>query len=98
VRGFRSWPRAFLEKKGVPRLLVLKTVLAGPADPVGEGRPGRILAVDRNRGILVSCSSSSRLWFLDVQPEGKKALNAADFANGLRLAAGGSLPFTDEAI
>ena len=98
VRGFRLWPRAFLEKAGVPRLLVLKTALAAEADPAGQGRSGRILAVDRKRGILVECGSSSRLWVLDVQPEGKKTLNAADFANGLRLAAGGFLPFTDETI
>ena len=98
VRGFRLWPRAYLEKTGVPRLLVLKTALAAEADPAGQGRPGRILAVDRKRGILVECGTSSRLWVLDVQPEGKKTLNAADFANGLRLAAGGFLPFTDEAI
>ena len=95
VRGFRQWPRAYLEKAGVPRLLVLKTALAASTDPVGEGRPGCILAVDRNRGILVGCGSSSRLWFLAVQPEGKKTLNAADFANGLRLAAGGLLPFVE---
>lgn len=98
VRGFRLWPRAYLEKPGVPRLLVLKTALAAESNPVGKGRPGRILAVDRNRGILIECSSSSRLWVLDVQPEGKKTLNAADFANGLRLAAGGFLPFADETI
>jgi methionyl-tRNA formyltransferase len=96
VRGFRQWPRAYLEKKGIPRLLVLKTALPSTADPVGQGRSGLILAVDRNRGILIRCGSSSRLWFLDVQPEGKKTLKAADFANGLRLAAGGFLPFTDE--
>ena len=98
VRGFRQWPRAYLEKAGVPRLLVLKTVLPKAADPGPEGRPGRILAVDRERGILVQCGSSSRLWFLAVQPEGKKTLNAADFANGLRLAAGGFLPFADGTI
>lgn len=95
VRGFRQWPRAYLEKTGVPRLLVLKTALAAAADPAGQGRPGRVLAVDRERGILVECGSSSRLWFLAVQPEGKKTLNAADFANGLRLAAGGFLPFVE---
>jgi methionyl-tRNA formyltransferase len=96
VRGFRLWPRAALEKPGQQRVLVIKTALPLPADPAGQGRPGRILAVDRKRGILVECGSSSRLWVLDVQPEGKKTLNAADFANGLRLAAGGFLPFTDE--
>jgi methionyl-tRNA formyltransferase len=96
VRGFRLWPKAYLEKPGVPRLLVLKTALASASDPVADRRPGLILSVDRNRGILVQCGSASRLWFLDVQPEGKKTLNAADFANGLRLAAGGFLPFADQ--
>ncbi|MFI5347382.1 MAG: methionyl-tRNA formyltransferase [Elusimicrobiota bacterium] len=96
VRGFRLWPRAALEKEGHGRVLVLKTAHAVAADPAGAGKPGRVLLVDRNRGILVECGSSSRLWFLAVQPEGKKTLNAADFANGLRLAAGGFLPFTDE--
>lgn len=98
VRGFRLWPRAALEKEGQPRVLVLKTALPAPGDPPGTGRPGRVLLVDRTRGILVECGSSSRLWFLAVQPEGKKTLNAADFANGLRLAAGGFLPFMDGTI
>jgi methionyl-tRNA formyltransferase len=96
VRGFRLWPKAYLEKTGVPRLQVLKTALPAASDPAAQGRPGRMLAVDRDRGILVECGSSSRLWFLAVQPEGKKTLNAADFANGLRLAAGGVLPFAEE--
>lgn len=91
VRGFRSWPRARLELASGP-LLVLKTALPGPSDPPGKGAPGAVLAVERGRGVLVECSSCSRLWFLEVQPEGKKPLNAAEFANGLRLAAGGFLP------
>jgi methionyl-tRNA formyltransferase len=95
VRGFRLWPRAYLEKAGVPRLLVLRTALASASDPAGRGRPGRVLAVARDRGFLVECGSCSRLWFLDVQPEGKKTLNAADFANGARLAEGDFLPFAD---
>ncbi|MBI3565078.1 MAG: methionyl-tRNA formyltransferase [Elusimicrobia bacterium] len=97
VRGFRLWPRAYLEKAGRPRLLVLKTALPSPSDPVGTGRPGRVLRIERDRGILVECGSCSRLWLLDVQPEGKKTLNAADFANGLRSAEGGFLPFVDDA-
>jgi len=96
VRGFSSWPRAALQK-GQSRLLVLRTALAAPGDPSGTGRPGRVLRVERGRGILVECGSCSRLWFLDVQPEGKRRLNAADFANGLRLAEGDLLPFVGEA-
>lgn len=97
VRGFRSWPRAWLELT-TGKVLVLRTSLAGPADPPPSGVPGRILSVGRNKGILVECSSRSRLWFLEVQPEGKKPLNAAEFANGLRLAVGGVLPSSGKQI
>ncbi len=93
VRGFRLWPRAYLERAGAPRLLVLKTALAGPADPPARGAPGRVLAVVRGGGILIECGSRSRLWLLEVQPEGKKPSTGADYANGLRLAEGGFLPF-----
>ena len=97
VRGFRSWPRAWLELS-TGKVLVLKTALAEPADPPAAGVPGRVLSIGRNKGILVECSSRSRLWFLEVQPEGKKPLNAAEFANGLRLAAGGLLPLSEKTI
>ncbi|MCM2305594.1 MAG: methionyl-tRNA formyltransferase [Elusimicrobia bacterium] len=97
VRGFRSWPRAWLELSS-GKVLVLKTAPAHPSDPPGAGVPGRVLSVGRNKGILVECSSRSRLWFLEVQPEGKKPLNAAEFANGLRLAVGGVLPLSGKQI
>lgn len=86
VRGFRSWPRASLGQERV-----LKTALAGPSDPPGKGVPGTVLSVERNRGLLVECGSRSRLWFLEVQSEGKKPLAAVDFANGRRLAVGSVL-------
>jgi len=97
VRGFRSWPRAWLELTS-GKVLVLKTALAEASDAPATGAPGRVLSVGRNKGILVECSSRSRLWFLEVQPEGKKPLNAAEFANGLRLAAGGLLPLSGKTI
>jgi methionyl-tRNA formyltransferase len=97
VRGFRSWPRAWLELS-TGKVLVLKTAPAEPSDPPASGVPGRVLSIGRNKGILVECGSRSRLWFLEVQPEGKKPLNAAEFANGLRLAAGGLLPLSGKTI
>ncbi len=86
VRGFRLWPRASLDAGS--RVLVLKTRLAGPHDPPGKGQPGLVLSVDRDGGILIECQSRSRLWFLAVQPEGKKPVSAGDFLNGLRKRAG----------
>lgn len=97
VRGFRSWPRAWLELAS-GKLLVLRTEIPKESCPPAQGTPGRVLSVGRNRGILVECMSRSRLWFLEVQPEGKKPLNAAEFANGLRLAAGGLLPLPGKTI
>ncbi len=96
VRGFRLWPRAALEKKATGRILVLKTALPGSNDPPGTGVPGRVMRIEQGHGILVECGSCSRLWLLEVQPEGKKALNAADFANGLRMAEGAFLPFIEK--
>jgi methionyl-tRNA formyltransferase len=97
ARGFRSWPRAWLELS-IGKVLVLKTGLPQTSDPPAAGSPGRLLSVGRNKGILVECGSRSRLWFLEVQPEGKKPLNAAEFANGLRLAEGAFLPLPGPSI
>lgn len=97
VRGFRSWPRAWLELTS-GKVLVLRTAVDESPEPPSTGVPGRVLFVGRNKGILVECSSRSRLWFLEVQPEGKKPLNAAEFANGLRLAVGGVLPLAGKNI
>ncbi|OGR82906.1 MAG: methionyl-tRNA formyltransferase [Elusimicrobia bacterium RIFCSPHIGHO2_02_FULL_57_9] len=101
VRGMRLWPRAFLELEqpgGPLRLLVLKTRLPENISLLGEGpdasassTPGAIIRVEPGAGFLIQCLSS-RLWFLTVQPEGKKPVNAADFLNGQRLAAGLFLP------
>lgn len=89
VRGFRSWPKGYLELRGGQRLIVLKTKLH---DAAGEGPAGRITAIEPDGSILVQCGFGSRLWFLAVQSEGKKPVNAADFINGLRMAAGDVLP------
>jgi methionyl-tRNA formyltransferase len=87
VRGFRGWPKAWLQLEG-QRVQILKTKVGAEA---GKGVPGTIVSVDRNGGILVQCAGSSRLWLLDVQPEGKKPVTAADYINGLRLSAGDAL-------
>jgi len=90
VRGLRSWPRAYLELESAasPRLLVLKTALS----EAGTGKPGQIVLIERGRGFLVQCRGSSRLWFVEVQPEGKRSIPAEDFLNGLRLGVGDFLP------
>lgn len=94
VRGMRLWPRAFLDMRppSPMRVLVLKTRMEPDSAPAVPASPGKIIRVEPGRGFLVQCAGSSRLWFLTVQPEGKKPVNAADFLNGLRLGAGDFLP------
>ena len=95
ARGMRLWPRAFLNldlPSGPLRVQVLKTRLPEPERPAAEPPPGTIVRVERGGGFLIQCGHSSRLWLLTVQPEGKKPVTAADFLNGLRLAAGALLP------
>ncbi|MDE2236773.1 MAG: methionyl-tRNA formyltransferase, partial [Elusimicrobia bacterium] len=74
VRAFCLWPKANLRLRG-GRLLVLKTRLEEGGEP-SRAAPGAILRVDRSGPVLVQCGFGSRLWFLSVQPEGKKAIGA----------------------
>ncbi len=89
VRAFVLWPKAYFETPEGKRLIVLKTRVDAEG---GEGRPGAIIRVDGAGPVLVQCPLGSRLWFLSVQPEGKKPVSAADFCNGLRLKAGDVWP------
>ena len=43
---------------------------------------GRLL---RRRGLWAGCGGGAALELIEVQPEGRRRMSAADFANGLRL-------------
>jgi len=98
VRGLRAGPGCFLmlELPGAAkpqRVKVLNTGLERAADeplPSETVPPGAVLCVDPKKGILVQLNPG-RLWFREVQPEGKKQQTSADFLNGLRLGAGDRL-------
>src|SRR5205814_2364896 len=93
VRGMRLWPRAYLglSAPGARQLLVLRTALE-PAPGAADVPFGIITRIERDKGFLVQCQGRSVLWFVEVQPEGKKPIPAADFLNGLRLGPGDRLP------
>lgn len=92
VRALAAGPKPYLllSLPGRPlcRLAVLRSSL-GEAE--GRGAPaGALLRVDREKGFLVQCSVGS-VWVEAVQPEGKKALSAAEFLNGIRMKPGDRL-------
>ncbi|MFO0582851.1 MAG: methionyl-tRNA formyltransferase [Anaeromyxobacter sp.] len=83
LRAFTPWPGAFTTLGGK----LLKLVEARPASPAGlpaGAAPGFAAAVP-GQGLLVACGGGTALLVSRVQPEGKAAVAAADFANGLRV-------------
>jgi methionyl-tRNA formyltransferase len=87
ARGFHPWPGAFAEHGGA----ILKA-LRVREEPGGEtaALPGTVLGVDA-RGVVVSCGGQTRLRLLEVQPESRKAMPAAAWAAGARVAPGARL-------
>lgn len=80
VRAFDPAPGAFTHIGGV-RLKVWRAAMLP-----GDGAPGTVVAVGPD-GIDVQCGGG-RLRLLEVQPEGKRRMTAAEFARGHRLEPG----------
>jgi methionyl-tRNA formyltransferase len=93
IRGFHPWPGAFTHVEGrLVKVLRARAVppatAAGHSLATGEGHPpGTVVGVDHD-GILVACAGSSLLRLLEVQPESRRAIPAAAFAQGAHLRPG----------
>jgi len=96
VRAFAPKPGAALELESD----VLQILAASPGSP-GSGStrdeasspPGFVLALDRERGLLLSLRAGS-VWLGRVRPSGRKEMGGYDYANGARLAPGMRLPLS----
>jgi methionyl-tRNA formyltransferase len=86
ARGFQPWPGAFTTHAG--RLLKLLRVREEPAAPPAE--PGVVTAADAS-GVLVACGDGTGLRLLEVQPESRRGMPAAAWAQGARLRPGDRL-------
>ena len=88
VRAFDPWPgtRTTLQGRG----LGVIRASAEPADCQAEGECGVITEVDPQVGFAVCCAEGL-LRVLRVQPEGKRAMSAAEFLRGARIAVGDHL-------
>ncbi len=84
LRGFTPWPGAFTSVEG--SLLKVKRARVGQ----GRGAPGEVLSAGPG-GLEVACGEGS-LVLEELQPEGKRAMSAAEFLAGRRFVVG-SKPF-----
>ena len=80
VRGFYSWPCAFCfinEKR-------IKVIKATVSNMVGD-KCGVVICSDEK--LIISCKDTS-VEFITVQPEGAKAMSAAQMLNGHKISVG----------
>lgn len=87
IRAFISWPGCFCEVSVRNSMQRLK-ILAARVEP-GSGTPGEILSVE-GVGLLVATGEGA-LRLLQVQPEGKKPMDAPAYLRGYPLEPGCSL-------
>ena len=81
LRAFTPWPGAFAFLPGETKLKLLKIHAATPS--TGQGKPGLVLSADQS-GLVIACGRGA-LRITEVQPEGGKRLNIAQFLAGHRV-------------
>lgn len=81
IRGVTPWPGAFARFKGID-LKILKSRLSAVS-----GEAGKVLDLNRESGILISCLEGS-VWLEKVQVAGKKPISGAEFGRGYHVSCG----------
>jgi methionyl-tRNA formyltransferase len=84
LRAFTPWPGLFTTFGGQGLKVLQLSVREG------EGKPGEVLSADKS-GIEVCCGAGSLL-LTQLQPEGKRAMDAAAFLSSRKIERGSS-PF-----
>jgi len=79
LRGFQPWPGAFTKFRG-KTLNIWRATMTEQDIPQGD-----LLVSDR---VLVGCAGNTSLELIELQPEGKKRMLAADFVRGYRPKSG----------
>jgi methionyl-tRNA formyltransferase len=91
VKAYFPWPGTytfFNTAKGSRRLVITKSVLSNLTNK--NEVPGTILHGDKKK-LFVKCGDHTVLEALQVKPEGKSLMNAADFLCGGQIKAGDTL-------
>ncbi len=85
-RGFQPWPGAFIALHG-KKLIVHRMAIVHEsfAQQLGVADPGSVCI--ENHRLFVGCAGDTWLELLEVQLEGKKRMDAAEFLRGNPLAA-----------
>ena len=88
LRAFTPWPGAFTHLPAQPTPVLLK-IWRAEIEPARTGAPGEILQADK-AGLVIACGTGS-LRVLELQREGGRRLNTADYLAGHPLSVGTKL-------
>lgn len=84
-RGFQPWPGAYTSIRG-KKLIVHESRVADAPLLADSAQPGTVVAASGR--MLVQCGEGTVLELSQVQLEGKKRLNAAEFCSGYQVKPG----------
>jgi len=82
VLGFQPFPSSFSYRNG-HKVTIWRTAVRDSVN----AELGTVASIDKET-FDVACGDGSGLSVLEVQPEGKRRMSAADFVNGMRLKVG----------
>jgi len=88
VRAFNPWPGTTTKFRGT-NCKILKAVVGARSlenQPPFQVEPGTVVATKGR--LIVMCGDGVPLEILSIQPENRKTVSGADFANGARIQAG----------
>ncbi len=84
VRAFNPWPGTVTKLRGkVCKILKTRIVFSSGGEVPERAGAGRILST--RQSLHVVCGDGNFLEILSIQPENRKAVSGADFANGARI-------------
>ena len=82
IRGFQPFPASF-SYRNERKITIWRTAVRD----LVNAEPGTVASIDKET-FDVACGDGSGLSVIEVQPEGKRRMPAADFVNGMRLKVG----------
>jgi methionyl-tRNA formyltransferase len=85
VRAFTPWPGAFTIQQVEGKARLLK-IWSAQVEETGSGQPGEVLQADKS-GIVIACGENA-LRILELQLEGGRRLNVAEFLAGHEMPRG----------
>jgi methionyl-tRNA formyltransferase len=87
VRGLHPWPHGVTTLRGARVIVLRSSLVATTPASAGHAQPGEVLAIARE-GIIVQAGDRRPLALLQLQAEGRRPLDARDFAAGARIQPG----------